>query len=808
MIEQASEDDIVQAEFRVRGLVQGVGFRPQVWRWAQELGLTGEVRNDPAGLVIRADGSRSALVELGRRIEARAPRLARISRVELCYTGRGPGSERGFRIAASGQGTTRTSVPPDAAICEACRAEIADPSARRRGYALTNCTDCGPRLSIIEAMPYDRARTTMARFAMCADCRAEYANPADRRFHAEPIACPECGPRVRLMRIDATEDEAAAWHDVIAAAAGLLRSGHCVAIKGIGGYQLACDATDADAVARLRAAKRRSTKPFALMARDVNVVRRYAAVSPREEAALRSSAAPIVLLDAPLQAEAGNGIGGGSFALLPGTAPRLDRLGFMLPATPLHVLLLAGFETPLVMTSGNVSDEPQVIDDADAFARLGGIASHVLTHDRPIALRLDDSVVQDTAGEIRVLRRARGYAPAGVPLPPGLDDAPQVLGYGSELKSTFCILKDGAAFLSPHQGDLEDAATLDDYRANIKRFTRLLDSAPQVLACDLHPDYLSTREAEAHAGRSQLSLERVQHHHAHVASCLAENGRPLDAPPVLGIALDGLGAGDDRTIWGGELLIADYRGYRRVGRLKPVAMPGGAAAVREPWRNLYAHLCAALGWRRASEDYADVPAIRQLSLRPLATLDRTIVAGLNAPLSSSCGRLFDAVAAACGLAFERQDYEGEAAMLLEAAAGQLHTPDGSWGPYPFAVGTDAQAGIVEIDTAPMWAALLDDLARQAPPALVAVRFHDGLAEALCRAAALAIQREALAGRVITTVALSGGVLHNRRVLESVATSLLQRGLEVLMHAGVPAGDGGLALGQAMVAAARALGRER
>lgn len=792
-----TEDDSIAVEIRVRGLVQGVGFRPTVWRWAHELGLVGEVANDAAGLLLQVMGPTGAVRELCRRFETMPPRLARVDDIELAALPTGSLPAFGFRIAPSRSGVARTSMPPDAAICTACRAEILDPGERRHGYALTNCTDCGPRLSISTGVPYDRIRTTMAGFVMCAACAAEYADPADRRYHAEPIACRTCGPQVWLRATGGTRPcEEVGGTAAITAAARLLKDGACIAMKGLGGYQLACDATNAAAVARLRAAKQRSTKPFALMARDLVVTRRYAAALPDEEAQLRSAAAPIVLLTAALQAR----------ELLEGVAPGLDRLGFMLPATPLHVLLLQHFDIPLVMTSGNVSDEPQIIDDAEALVRLSGLADHVLGHDRPIAMRLDDSVIEVVDRGARMLRRARGYAPAGIHLPPGFERAPDVLAAGGDMKAAFCLLRDGEAHLSPHQGDLEDPATSDEFIENIDRFTRLLGVEPDLIACDRHPDYHSSRRARAEASARGLRLVEVQHHHAHIASCLAENGYPLDGPPVLGIALDGLGFGEDGTIWGGELLVADYRTFRRVGRLKPVAMPGGSAAAREPWRNLYAHLCAALGWEHVVARHGDLAAIRALAERPLVTLDRMVATGVNAPLASSCGRLFDAVAAACGLVFDRAGYEGEAAMRLEAAMSAACNiePSPTPGGYPFHVAFDAGSGLIEIDPAPMWSALLDEAARDAPAAVMAVRFHEGLGAALIDASIAVARREAEGGSPpVETLVLSGGVFHNRKLL-SYMTHAPNAGMRVLTHARVPAGDGGLALGQAAIASARAI----
>ena len=743
---------------RVRGLVQGVGFRPAVWRLAHRFGLSGWVANDGEGVLMSVAGAPADIGSLVAELRREPPPLARIDAIERAPIA--SEAAEGFRIVGSlGQGS-RTGVAPDAALCRDCRAEIDDMGARRHGYAFANCTACGPRLSIIEAIPYDRANTTMGGFRMCGACAAEYAEPADRRFHAQPIACAACGPRVWL--------HPGVPGDAIDAARTLLLRGGIVAVKGLGGFHLACDATDAAAVARLRAAKRRDAKPFALMARDPDVIRRYARVTTEEAAELAGIAAPIVLLDALAQ------------DVLPGVAPGLAALGFMLPATPLHHLLLRGIDRPLVMTSGNLSDEPQCIDNEEALRRLGGIAGWFLLHDRPIARRVDDSLVRVMGGEARVLRRARGYAPAPIRLN-GFADAPRVLALGGELKNTVCLLRDGEAVLSHHIGDLENAATFADHRRAIDDYCALLDFAPQAIAVDRHPDYVSTRLGEA-MGAPVL---RVQHHHAHLAACLAENGLPPDEA-VLGVVLDGVGWGEDDTIWGGEFLLGDCHGFRRLACFKPVAMPGGEQAVREPWRNALAQIDAAIGWRRFVAEHGDTDFARYLATKPAAALLSMMARGVNAPLASSCGRLFDAVAAAVGLCRDRALYEGHAAMLLEAAASR----DEQHG-YPFAIAT--ADGLLRLDAAPMWPLLLADTRGETVRA-VAGRFHVGLAEAIVQMVA--------ALDVDAPVALSGGVFHNRLLLELVLRRLTSRGHRVLTHRLVPAGDGGLALGQAVVVAAR------
>lgn len=763
----------------VRGQVQGVGFRPTVWRVASELGLTGTVRNTAEGVEITLWGEGHA--HFANRLVDALPPLARIDTLERSAVSGTP--PEAFTIAPSEAGAVRAAITPDVAVCDACVNEIANSSARRFAYPFTNCTDCGPRFSIQEAVPYDRHNTTMAGFVLCPHCQGEYDDPTDRRFHAEPIACPDCGPEASLEWLGADADRPAPdGSDPLAEAARLLRDGYIVAIKGLGGIHLACDATNAEAVQRLRTRKGREAKAFALMARDTDVIARHARLTAEEEALLSSPSAPIVLLEA-WGADIPEAI-----------APGLKSLGFMLPYTPLHALLMASFDAPIVMTSGNRSGAPQVIDNDDARTRLAGVADAALLHNRPIARRIDDSVVRVDCGAPRVFRRARGFAPVPLPLPEGFDGATPVLAMGSELKNTFCLVKDGEAILSHHMGDLEDAATHQDAAHNLSLYADLFQHTPAVVAVDLHPDYLSTKRGVGLAGSRPVVA--VQHHHAHIAACLAENARPANAPPVVGIVMDGLGLGPDDTVWGGEFLVADYRSFERAASLKPVLLPGGNAASREPWRNTYAHLCAAMGWPNAA-DHANVPAIARLADKPLATLDAMMARGLNAPLSSSCGRLFDAAAALCLICFDGQTYEGEAAMRFEAAIDHRALADPQEA-YPFDI--HAEGGRLCLNPAPLWPGLLDDLDAAAPIGLMAARFHRGLANAIVNAAA----RIALA-RGLDTIALSGGCFQNKALFSLVHDGLVSQNLSVLSHRQVPANDGGLSLGQAVVALAHVEG---
>jgi len=760
-----------------------VGFRPTVWRIARACGLRGDVRNDGEGVLVRAWGRGEQLDRFCAELHAQCPPLARIDALERAPLAGVPCDD--FRIVASAEGAVRTGIVPDAATCPACLAELLDPQDRRYRYPFINCTHCGPRLSIVQGIPYDRANTSMAPFVMCSECRAEYEDPANRRFHAQPNACPVCGPRVWLEDPWGNRLEPAGLgaEDAVAAAGLLLARGLIVAVKGIGGFHLACDAGNPAAVAELRRRKSRYVKPFALMARDTGVVRRYCRISEDEAALLAGPEAPILLLEAAA-----------TLRVAPEVAPNQDTLGFMLPYSPLHHLLLAGWERPLVMTSGNRSEEPQCIDNGEAVERLAGLADAFLLHDRDIVNRVDDSVMRIMDGEPKALRVARGYAPASVSMPGGFVDAPPVLALGGELKSTICLLAERRAVVSQHLGDQEDARTAREYERTIALYLKLFRNQPEVLAVDLHPGYRSSLLGSGWATREGLTLTEVQHHHAHIAAVLAEHGWPLDRGPVLGIALDGLGYGQDGTLWGGELLVADYAEYRRVGRLAHTPMPGGVKAILEPWRGTYAHLCTHLGWDVVGERYGGLEILGWLGRRPLPVLERMMASGLNTPVTSSAGRLFDAVAAALGLCRETIAYEGQAAVELEVLARRAWPVEDG---YPLPIKT--VEGVEVMDPAPLWLALLGDLAEGADPSLIAARFHRGFSDALAEVSARLCLDFGLG-----TVALSGGVFQNRTLLEALSGDLRERGLTVLGHRRVPTNDGGISLGQAAVAAARAL----
>jgi hydrogenase maturation protein HypF len=748
---------------RLRGIVQGVGFRPFVYNLARELGLGGYVSNSSAGLVAELEGDPEALERFVRRVTGEPPPLAWIQETEIVEVealGKEAFAIRGS-VAVAGEFAL---VSPDVATCDACFDDFTRPDSRRFGYPFTNCTNCGPRYTIVRDIPYDRPKTTMAVFPMCEACRAEYEDPADRRFHAQPNACPVCGPRLWGVAGSSESDRsltvAARQGGVLAApldeARRRLASGEILAIKGLGGFQLACDARNPEAVARLRARKRRSDKPFAVMARDLAAVEGVCAVSDAERAALTSWRRPIVILP--------------RLAALPeALAPGNRTLGVMLPYTPLHHLLFTGAPySLLVMTSGNLSEEPIVVSNEQALARLAGVADWFLLHDRDIYMRVDDSVARVYAGRERVLRRSRGYAPQTLDLGRAV---PELLACGGELKNAFCLTKGRHAILSQHIGDLENYETLVFFEETLANLKKLFRVAPRAVAHDLHPSYLSTKYALEIPGLPKIG---VQHHHAHVASCMAENGL---TGVVIGVAFDGTGYGPDGAIWGGEFLVAGYAGFERRARLRYVPLAGGDAAIREPWRAALAYLEDALG---APAHIEGVPEERVRLVRQM------IEKGVNTVPTSSCGRLFDAVAAIVGLRRE-VTFEGQAAMELEAIA-----EPGEEGQYPFEIESGA---LWQVDFRPA----IERIAREAAAGVsrgeIAARFHNTLAAAVvetCRR----IRGEAGHARVC----LSGGTFQNVRLTESCAAGLQEAGFEVFLHSLVPPNDGGIALGQAAIAA--------
>ncbi|MFF0205687.1 carbamoyltransferase HypF [Streptomyces sp. NPDC005017] len=758
----------------VRGVVQGVGFRPYVYGLATELALTGHVTNTPEGVVAEVEGSAEAVARFCDRIALQAPPLARVESVrhqEMPATGEGA-----FTILASrAGGPARTLVSPDTATCADCLAELADPADRRHRHPFVNCTHCGPRFTIVTGVPYDRASTTMARFPMCPDCAREYGDPADRRFHAQPVACPACGPRLRLVTADGEQHGA----DVITEARALLARGAVLAVKGLGGYHLACDATDEAAVTLLRRRKARGDKPFAVMARSAAEVGHLVRLGPEERALLEGAARPVVLL----RRRTGPPCPAGSVIPAGAVAPGSPDLGMMLPYTPVHHLLLGlpgdpGGPRLLVMTSGNLSGEPIVTDDAEALERLAHLADAWLTHDRPIHVPCDDSVVRVCDGQPLVLRRSRGYAPLPVALPLPVRPA---LAVGGDLKNTFCLGDGRMAWLSAHIGDMDGVETQQAFEGAVEQLEFITGVRPASLVADRHPGYRSARWAERNAaGRT---VARVQHHHAHIASAMAEHG--LDGTrPVIGVAFDGTGYGDDGAVWGGEFLLADYDGFRRFGHLAYVPLPGGDSAVRRPYRIALAHLRAAgLPWS------ADLACTRACPPDELRLLERQLEREVNCVPTSSMGRLFDAVSSLAGVC-HLADYEAQAAVELEAAA--LRAPDADTTAYPFDVREDEP---LRADPAPLMAAVVADLRAGAGADVIAARFHRGVAALVHRMCRLARERHGL-----DTVTLTGGVFANTVLSCACSAALREDGFTVLRHRLVPPGDGGLALGQLMVAA--------
>ncbi|MCX5232576.1 carbamoyltransferase HypF [Streptomyces sp. NBC_00233] len=781
----------------VRGVVQGVGFRPFVYALATGLRLSGHVTNTGDGVVAEVEGDPADVASFCARLAPDAPPLARVESVEAAEMTTSGGS--GFTIVPSRQGgAVRTLVPPDTATCDDCLAELANPADRRYLHPFITCTHCGPRFTIVTGLPYDRIHTTMAGFPMCADCAREYADPGDRRFHAQPVACPHCGPRLRLVTApghsallgtdpapdsDRAERCRELGDDPIAAARRMLASGAILAVKGLGGYHLACDATNPDAVAELRRRKARGDKPFAVMAADLADVEPLAHLCPLERELLTGSVRPVVLLRRRDDARPRQG------AAPAGTvAPGSPDLGFMLPYTPVHHLLLglgtADGEGPrlLVMTSGNLAGEPIVTDDAEALTRLAGLADAWLLHDRPIHVPCDDSVVRVCDGEQLTLRRSRGYAPLPVALP--LEVAP-ALAVGGDLKNTFCLGDGHQAWLSAHIGDMDDLATQLALTSAEWRLESVTGVRPGLLAADRHPAYRSTRWAREHAeGRPVVP---VQHHHAHVAAAMAENGLDGTAP-VIGVAFDGTGYGLDGAVWGGEFLIADYAGFERFAHLAYVPLPGGDAAVRRPYRMALAHLRAA----GLAADGA-LPCTRACAPGELAVLERQLAGGLNCVSTSSMGRLFDAVSSLVGIC-HHAGYEAQAAIELEAAA--LRAPGVAEDErYVFRLGPPQSGAPLTADPAPLLTAVVADVLDGTPAAVVAARFHRGVAR-LVRTVCAA----ARGGTGVTTVALTGGVFANTVLSSACAEGLREDGFTVLRHRLIPPNDGGLALGQLVVAA--------
>ncbi|WP_224246309.1 carbamoyltransferase HypF [Hyalangium gracile] len=754
---------MIRLAITLRGVVQGVGFRPFVHAAATARGLAGWVRNRTDGVRIEVEGPAPRVEDFRRALEREAPPAARLERIDVAELP--PQREEGFRILDSDPSAPpRPSVPADLATCPECLEELASPQERRFRYPFTNCTRCGPRWSLIESLPYDRARTSMRGFALCADCEAEYRNPRDRRFHAQPIACPTCGPSLRLLSPEGTRlsEGGSALREAVA---GVL-SGRVLALQGLGGFQLLVDATSSEAVALLRERKRRPEKPFAVMFPSLEALRASCSPTPEEEALLTSPAAPILLLRKRPP-------GRGRALVAERVAPDNPWLGALLAYTPLHRLLLDGAERPLVCTSGNLSDEPLCLEPAEALERLRGVADLFLVHDRPILRPVDDSVARMGPEGPMVLRRARGYAP--LPLSLGAD-LPCLLALGGQLKGTVALSTGDQVVVSQHLGDLGSVEGSRLLERTVEELLRLFEARPVAVACDLHPDHASTRLGERLAGSWDVPLLRVQHHHAHIAACMAEHGL---SGPVLGLAWDGAGLGTDGTLWGGEALVVDGSWFQRVAHLRPFRLPGGEQAMREPLR-------AALGLLHALDGPAGAAHLREdFTPREADVLAAMLERGIHSPLTTSMGRLFDAVAALSGVR-SRAGFEGQAAMALEFAADEQEALE----PYPLPLRNGAPS---VADWGPLLRALLMDRTRGAPASLMASRFH----------AALACLAEAIALRVgLPRVVLSGGCFQNLRLLRDTRARLREQGFEVWTPRQYPPNDGGLSLGQLAIAARR------
>ena len=753
------------ASISVRGIVQGVGFRPFVYGLAVKHNLKGWVYNTSEDVKIEVEGEAEAVEQFELELETKAPPLAHIENVTVEY--HPPIGYKNFEIRHSqAQEGKYQLISPDVATCQACLGELLNPEDRRYRYPFTNCTNCGPRFTIIEDMPYDRPKTTMRYFQMCPQCQAEYDNPLDRRFHAQPNACPKCGPQVELVD---NQGNRVTESNPIAVASQLLKEGKIVAIKGLGGFLLACDATNDAAVKTLRQRKKRSSKPFAIMVTDIDEAKRHCYVSPKEEELLTSPQGPIVLMrwgeDSSVSRE---------------VAPNLRFLGIMLPYTPLHHILLRDTGRPLVMTSGNLSEEPIARDNDEALRRLSDIVDYFLIHNRDIYSRYDDSVAVVERGTSQLIRRARSYAPYPIRLS---FEANQVLGCGAEEKNTFCLTKDNYAFLSQHIGDMENMETLEHFDSTISLYKRLFHIEPEIIAHDLHPDYLATKYAQE-LGESGMKLVPVQHHHAHIASCLADNG--LESP-VIGVAFDGTGMGADGNIWGGEFLVADYSNFNRAGHLEYLPLPGGAAAIKRPRRTAIGYILTLLGESTLNHD---LPVMREADDMEIEVIKRQIERKINSPLTSSMGRLFDAISALLGIRGEI-DYEGQAAVELEMAAYEedyAHAHES----YPYRI--VAAEGIRIIHLKDLLSAVIEDLRQGVSKGRISVRFHNTVARMTNEMCRLIANESG-----VRQVALSGGVFQNRLLLRKTVSLLESSGFRVFTHKQVPCNDGGISLGQAVIA---------
>lgn len=779
----------------VSGVVQGVGFRPFIWQLANDMGLKGEVLNNSQGVQIILNFTSYEQDIFLKRLETENPPLSKISNVEISEATEFQQFES-FQIRKSQQGEMKTQISPDAATCPACIKEITTVGEHRYRYPFTNCTHCGPRLSIIYEAPYDRATTSMAPFKMCEICEGEYEDPNDRRFHAQPIACPNCGPKLELKWLNETiaPPFELKQDDLIIETANLIKAGFIGAIKGLGGFHLSCLANDGNLVEELRKRKKRSNKAFAVMCKNGAQAKEYGLFSNEALELLESPQAPIILVQK------------GKRELPEAITPGLHEIGIMLPNTPLHHLLMAEFDEALIMTSGNLSNMPQLITNEEAEIELSEVADFALLHNRQITNRVDDSVVRVANKKTTMLRRARGYAPAPLSLPNGFEKAPNIIACGAELKSTFCMIKNGEAILSQHLGDLEHVPTYEAYQQTIALYTDLFEFNPSMRVIDEHPEYLSSKLGREQSENDEIPLEKVQHHHAHMASALGENGHGLNEGKCLGLILDGIGFGEDGTIWGGELFYGDYRDFKRIGAFECAPLLGGSAAVKEPWRNLFAHTEQTIGWDETETQFVNLSVVKHMSNKPLPTLKAMMKKGINSPLSSSCGRLFDAVAAALELSIDEVTYEGEAAMQLEALVSSVLYND-----LPvddlYKAEINCESGKGKVNFSPLWQALFEDLNQQKSKSYIATKFHKSLTYILLDWIKRSVhnfnmENEPNISENKLKIALSGGCFQNNTLLQNLALLLEKNGFIPIIQNELPANDGGISFGQALIAAAR------
>jgi hydrogenase maturation protein HypF len=766
----------IRLKITVQGRVQGVGFRPTVYRYALERNLAGWVTNTSSGVIIEIEGKKEEVEDFIKILESSPPPMADItdfSSISIPLK-----NEAGFRILASTQkDTARTQISPDIATCKDCRKELLDPFDRRFQYPFINCTNCGPRFTIVKNIPYDRDKTTMKEFIMCPECRKEYEDPLDRRFHAQPQACPDCGPQVKLVASGINEN--ITGEEAISECINLLKTGRIGAIKGLGGFHLSCDATNDDAVMKLRRRKFRYDKPFALMVRDLETIKKYAYVSNEELNLLTSPESPITLLKKKKNPAAP--------AISENTAPGNSFLGFMLPYTPLHILLFSGKISILVMTSGNVSGEPIAYENEEAMERLGKIADFFLIHNRKIQTRCDDSVIRifPYTGTKLPLRRSRGYAPSPVKSPFPLGKG--ILAAGAHLNNTFALARENEIFPGHHIGDLENLEALKAFECGIEHFERIFEITPELIACDLHPEYFSSKYAIERSEKSSTKIPvlKIQHHHAHIASCMADN--LLENQKVIGVAFDGTGLGTDGTIWGGEFLVADYSGFDRIGHLKCMPLPGGDMASKEPWRMGAAYLYKIFG-----QDFLNIKIefVKHLDKKKWSIIKQMIDQKLNCMMTSSMGRLFGAVSSLCGIRKRPENnYEGQAAIELEMAIKDVETEES----YSFNV--IKKEGIYIIDPEKIIRAIVEDLKKSIIPGIISLKFHNTIADII-----LNLCKKIREDKKINSVALSGGVFQNLILLDNTYKKLESENFKIFIHQKIPPNDGGIAAGQAVIAA--------